>query len=114
MPESESILPDGRNVHFFNGSTGAMLGGLFQNGSVTRDNLVDMLDLVLTVVAHPPGAPRPFTVETASGQPISQTSQPLTPGDYNVHVSPESMSSASTTTRKKKKAKTPADFNRLH
>ena len=67
---------DGRNVHFFDGSTGDMLGGLFQNGSVTQANFIHMLSVVLL---------GPCTVEMA-GQTISQTSQPLTPGDYKVYA----------------------------
>ncbi|KAA8642529.1 HNH endonuclease signature motif containing protein [Aspergillus tanneri] len=88
MSEGQSVLSDdGRNVHFFDGSTGDMLGGLFQNGSVTQANFIDMLNIVLVVVPQPPIVARPLTVKARSGQTISRTSQPLTPGDYDICVS---------------------------
>lgn len=37
----------GRNVNFYNGSTGAHLGGVRQNGSMTTANFFDMLMNVL-------------------------------------------------------------------
>ncbi|KAJ5124092.1 uncharacterized protein N7515_007917 [Penicillium bovifimosum] len=46
-----------------------------------------MLDIVLVIVSQSPVAPRPFTVRARSGQIISRTSQPLTPGDYDIYVS---------------------------
>jgi hypothetical protein len=88
MSEDQSVLSDdGRNVHFFDGSTGDMLGGLFQNGSVTQANFIDMLNIVLVIVPRPLLGPRPLTVKARSGQTISRTSQPLTPGDYDIYVS---------------------------
>jgi hypothetical protein len=94
MSEDQSVLSDdGRNVHFFDGSTGDMLGGLFQNGSVTQANFIDMLNIVLVIVPRPligprpPIVPRPLTVKARSGQTISRTSQPLTPGDYDIYAS---------------------------
>ncbi|KAI2791192.1 hypothetical protein POX_c04048 [Penicillium oxalicum] len=94
MSEDQSFLSDdGRNVHFFDGSTGDMLGGLFQNGSVTQANFIDMLNIVLVIVPRPlveprpPIVPCPLTVKARSGQTISRTSQPLTPGDYDIYAS---------------------------
>jgi hypothetical protein len=39
-----------RNVNFYDGSTGAHLGGVRQNGSITNANLFQMLMDVLLVV----------------------------------------------------------------
>ncbi|PKX89793.1 uncharacterized protein P174DRAFT_515810 [Aspergillus novofumigatus IBT 16806] len=47
MSEDQSVTLDWRNVHFFDGSTGDMLGGPFQNGSVTQGNFISMLNMVL-------------------------------------------------------------------
>ncbi|OJJ42028.1 hypothetical protein ASPZODRAFT_77930 [Penicilliopsis zonata CBS 506.65] len=88
MPEGQSVLSDdGRNVHFFDSSTDDMLGGVFQNGSITEANFIDMLNIVLVIEPQSPVAPRSLTVRARSGQTISRTSQPLTPGDYDIHVS---------------------------
>ena len=87
MSEVLSVLSDdGRNVHFFDGLTGAMLGGLFQNGSVTQANFIDMLDIVLVIVPRLSTVPCPLTVKSRSGQTISQTSQPLIPGNYDIYA----------------------------
>ncbi|KAJ5545181.1 hypothetical protein N7535_006436 [Penicillium sp. DV-2018c] len=90
MSEGQSVevlSDDGRNVHFFNSSTGDMLGGVFQNGSITESNFIDMLDIVLVIVSQSRVASQPFTVRARSGQTISRTSQPSAPGDYDIHVS---------------------------
>ena len=88
MAEDSSVLSDdGRNVYFFHGSTGDMLGGLFQNGSITQANFIDMLNIALVVVPHPPAESRLLTVKARSGQIISQSSQSLIPGDYDVYAS---------------------------
>lgn len=87
MSEGQSVLSDdGRNVHFFDSSSHAMLGGVFQNGAITESNFIDMLNILLVVVTQSPVAPGPFTVRARSGQTISRTSQPLAPGDYDIHV----------------------------
>jgi hypothetical protein len=93
MSEDQSDrAADGRNVHFFNSLTGDMLGGLFQNGSVTQANFINMLNIVLILVPpplvepHPPIVPHSITVKARSGQTISQTSHPLTPGDYDIYA----------------------------
>lgn len=71
---------------FFDGSTGARLGGLFQNGSVTRANFIDMLNIVLVIVLRLSTMPCPLTVKSRSGQTIPQTSQPLRPGNYDIYA----------------------------
>jgi hypothetical protein len=84
MSEDQSVLLDERNVHFFDGSTGDMLGGLFQNGSVTQGNFISMLNIVL--VPHPLIKPRTFMVKARSRQTLSLTNQRLTPGDYDIYA----------------------------
>jgi hypothetical protein len=84
MSEDQSVLLDGRNVHFFDGSTGDMLGGLFQNGTVTQGNFISMLNIVL--VPHPLIKPRTFMVKARSRQTLSLTNQRLTPGDYDIYA----------------------------
>jgi hypothetical protein len=69
-----------RNVHFFDASTGDKLGGLFQNGSVTQANFIDMLNIVLVIGFRQP------TVKARSGQTISRTIQPLALGDYDIYA----------------------------
>lgn len=87
MSEDQSVLSDDlRNVHFFDSSTGALLGGLFQNGSVTQANFIDMLDIILVIVPRLSTALCPFTVKSRSGKTISQTSQPLIPGNYDIYA----------------------------
>ncbi|KAF4220937.1 hypothetical protein CNMCM8980_002815 [Aspergillus fumigatiaffinis] len=84
MSEDQSVLLDGRNMHFFDGSTGDMLGGLFQNGSVTQGNFISMLNIIL--VPHPLIGPRTFMVKARSRQTLSLTNQRLTPGNYDIYA----------------------------
>ncbi|KAJ5240070.1 hypothetical protein N7468_004689 [Penicillium chermesinum] len=89
MSQSQSAQPgDGRNVHFLDVSTGNLLGGFYQNGSVTQSNFLDMLNIVLNVVPHGRSrlCLRSFTVKTKSGRTISKTSQVLRPGDYDIYA----------------------------
>ncbi|KAI2792486.1 hypothetical protein POX_b02524 [Penicillium oxalicum] len=46
-----------------------------------------MLNIALVVVPHPPAESRLLTVKARSGQIISQSSQSLIPGDYDVYAS---------------------------
>ncbi|RLL94587.1 hypothetical protein CFD26_103556 [Aspergillus turcosus] len=57
-----------------------MLGGLFQNGSVTQANFIDMLNIILVIGSRQP------TIKARTGQTISRTTQPLTPGDYDIYA----------------------------
>lgn len=41
-----------RDIHFSNASTGASLGGLYQAGSITEENLIWILSNVLLIVEH--------------------------------------------------------------
>lgn len=68
-----------RNVNFFDGSTGAQLGGVRQNGSITNINFFHMLmDTLLIVEAT-------ITIKSrATGQPILLNTEPLEVGDYDI------------------------------
>ena len=57
MSEHQPSLSDddGRNVHFFDGSTGDMLGGLFQNGSITQANFIHLTPGDYKIYALPDG-----------------------------------------------------------
>lgn len=102
MSEGQPVLSDdGRNVHFFDSSTDDILGGVFQNGSITEANFIDMLNIVLVVVPQSPFAARELTVRARSGQTISRTSRLLIPGDYDIHVSDGGGSSMMKVTRRK-------------
>ncbi|KAF7114499.1 hypothetical protein CNMCM5793_008803 [Aspergillus hiratsukae] len=57
-----------------------MLGGLFQNGSVTRANFIDMLNIVLVIGSRQP------RIKARTGQTISRTTQPLAHGDYDIYA----------------------------
>lgn len=68
-----------RNVNFFDGSTGAHLGGVRQNGSITNDNFFHMLMDVLLVVEAT------ITIKSrGTGQPIPLNTDPLDVVDYDI------------------------------
>jgi hypothetical protein len=66
-------------VNFFDGSTGAHLGGVRQNGSITNSNFFHMLmDILLVVEAM-------ITIKSrATGQQIPLNTEPLEVGDYDI------------------------------
>ncbi|KAK9357170.1 hypothetical protein V1504DRAFT_479111 [Lipomyces starkeyi] len=69
-----------RNVHFYESSTGATLGGFYQKGSLTEATLVWILGNVLLVVEDH------WTVRfRASGRIITPSSNPVVPGDYDIY-----------------------------
>lgn len=103
MSGTRAVRSYPRNVHFFNGSTGAPLGGLFQNGSVTQANFIDMLNIILVMVPHLSTVPCPFTVMTQSGQTISQTNQSLIPGNYDIYPPDEWLSKYRETNKQTKR-----------
>ena len=101
LSEGHSDLSDNeRNVRFFDHLTGDLLGGLFQNGSVTEANFIDMLNIVLVIVPRSSGASLPFTVQSRSGQVIGRTNEPLAPGNYDVCVADGSRSIGSDAVRR--------------
>ncbi|KAF8465276.1 hypothetical protein BDZ91DRAFT_659436 [Kalaharituber pfeilii] len=77
MPIDRSL---GRNVHFYDAtSLEVPLGGMFQNGSVTENNFLDMLGILLVTEA-------PLRVqERTSGHVVTATNNPLQPGEYDVY-----------------------------
>jgi hypothetical protein len=68
-----------RNVNFYDGVTGAHLGGLTQNGSITNANFLHMLMDVLLVVD---GMVSIRLRET--GQPMPLNTDRLAEGDYDI------------------------------
>ncbi|ODM15291.1 hypothetical protein SI65_09232 [Aspergillus cristatus] len=66
------------NVFIFNANTGALLGGVRQNGSLTEANFLFMLNVLLITTT-------PFqVVQRTSGRAISSTNDSLQEGEYDV------------------------------
>jgi hypothetical protein len=71
-----------RNVYLYDVSTGEMLGGTHQNGSMTEANLLAVLDQILLVVEdHWTLKHRP------SGQIVGRTDKPIQLGAYDIYSS---------------------------
>ena len=69
-----------RNVHFHDASTGAILGGFYQKGSLTDATLIWLLSSVVLIVEDE------FTVKhRASDRIITPSSNPVVPGDYDIY-----------------------------
>ncbi|TGZ81029.1 hypothetical protein EX30DRAFT_294648, partial [Ascodesmis nigricans] len=77
MPLDRSL---GRNVHFYDAMTPQVpLGGMIQNGSVTENNFLDMLGILLISQA-------PLRVqERTSGHVVTTNNNPLQPGEYDIY-----------------------------
>ncbi|KAJ5541442.1 hypothetical protein N7494_006518 [Penicillium frequentans] len=70
---------DWRNVNFYDGATGAHLGGVRQNGSITQANFFHMLTNVLLVVDAP------ISIRFRGTNVLMQSNtDPLAAGDYNI------------------------------
>ncbi|KGQ01324.1 hypothetical protein PAAG_12004 [Paracoccidioides lutzii Pb01] len=70
-----------RNVRFYNASTGAVVGGFFQNGSITEENLIWILSDVLLIVEER----HPWTIRhRVSERVITPSSNPVL-GDYDTY-----------------------------
>jgi hypothetical protein len=68
-----------RNVLFYVGSNGQLLGGFFQAGSITEANFFTILSTVLLAVE------KPLTVQDqGSGQVLGLSNDVLNPGNYNI------------------------------
>ncbi|KAM5439115.1 hypothetical protein McanMca71_003518 [Microsporum canis] len=71
-----------RNVRFYDASTGASIGGFYQNGSITEENLIWILNDVLLIVEEGDS----WTIQhRASGRTITPSSNPVVSGDYDVY-----------------------------
>ncbi|KAL1964480.1 hypothetical protein VTN77DRAFT_6906 [Rasamsonia byssochlamydoides] len=69
-----------RNVHFYEASTGEMLGGTYQNGSMTQANFLAILDKILLVVEDH------WSVRhRSSGQTTGPTNNPIRLGEYDIY-----------------------------
>ena len=74
MPLNRS---EDRNVHFFDESKpDIVLGGLVQNGSVTVENFISMLAIVLVRKAPI------YVYAKVTGNAVSMSDEPLQVGDY--------------------------------
>jgi HNH endonuclease len=80
----------GRNVHIYDASApDVVLGGLIQNGSVTENNFLDMLGILLV-------SETPLRVqERTSGHVVTATNSSLQPGEYDVYCDSRCSLSAS-------------------
>ncbi|KZF23834.1 hypothetical protein L228DRAFT_282514 [Xylona heveae TC161] len=79
MPSNRAPI---RNVHFYNASTGEVLGGVYQQGSLTQATIIWILKNVLLIVEHDW-----HMKNRESGSTIEPTSSPLTAGDYDIYCS---------------------------
>jgi hypothetical protein len=77
MPINRAVW---RNVHFYDASTGTILGGFYQQGSLTEATLIWILSSVLLIVeGH-------WTIRhRESGRTVTPTSNPVVPGDYDIY-----------------------------
>lgn len=71
-----------RNVHFHNASTGELLGGFYQKGSVIGMNMLDILKHVLLVVD---GGFDISVRHRETGVDLTQSPQPVALGDYDIY-----------------------------
>ncbi|KAI5309617.1 hypothetical protein KEM55_002819 [Ascosphaera atra] len=70
----------GRNVFFFNGTTGEALGGLEQQGSITEANLLWILERILLV------CDAPFRViNSESKDEVKHKNRAVIPGKYGIY-----------------------------
>lgn len=73
-----------RNIRIFDAETGDEIAGTFQNGSITEENLLWALGNVIIVVAEDDA----WTLKhKASGRTITDTVNPVAPGNYEIHSS---------------------------
>ncbi|KLJ13334.1 hypothetical protein EMPG_11708 [Blastomyces silverae] len=71
-----------RNVRFYDASTGTGIGGFYQNGSVTEENLIWILSGVLLIVE----AEHSWTIQNrTSGRTLTPSSNPVVCGDYDIY-----------------------------
>ncbi|KAH8809182.1 hypothetical protein F5884DRAFT_858681 [Xylogone sp. PMI_703] len=68
-----------RNVHFHNSSTGEVLGGFYQAGSITEENLLWIFANILLITDAD------YTVyHRESARVIQSSSNPVEPGNYDI------------------------------
>ncbi|PGH05646.1 hypothetical protein GX51_02805 [Blastomyces parvus] len=71
-----------RNVHFYDASTGTSIGGFYQNGSLTEENLIWILSEVLLIVE----AEHAWTIRNrTSGRTVTPSNNPVALGDYDIY-----------------------------
>ena len=84
LADHEPTMPGNRaawrNVHFHDASNGAILGGFYQQGSLTDATLIWLLSsVVLIIEGH-------LTVtHRGSGRTVTPSNNPVVPGDYDIY-----------------------------
>ena len=69
-----------RNVHFYDASNGATLGGFYQKGSLTEAALIWLLGNVVLITEN-----RLTVKHRESGRTITPSGNPVVPGDYDIY-----------------------------
>lgn len=77
-----------RNVFFYDDSSQEMLGGFYQNSSITQQNFINLLHIVLVVESHSNYLPHPFTIFDISRNEILPTDEALAIGNYYIVTAP--------------------------
>ncbi|EER41366.1 conserved hypothetical protein [Histoplasma capsulatum H143] len=71
-----------RNVRFYDASTATCVGGFYQNGSITEENLIWILSEVLLIT----DGEHPWTIQhRPSGRTITSSSNPVVLGNYDIY-----------------------------
>ncbi|QSS56572.1 hypothetical protein I7I53_04824 [Histoplasma capsulatum var. duboisii H88] len=71
-----------RNVHFYDTSAATCVGGFYQNGSITEENLIWILSEVLLIT----DGEHPWTIQhRPSGRTITPSSNPVVLGNYDIY-----------------------------
>ncbi|OJD15667.1 hypothetical protein AJ78_04085 [Emergomyces pasteurianus Ep9510] len=85
MPRDRAVY---RNVRFYDASTGATVGGFYQNGSITEENLIWILSDALLIVEEGDS----WTIQhRASGRTVTPSSNAVEFGDYDIYSTGSSL-----------------------
>ena len=69
-----------RNLWLYEAATGNLLGGTYQNGSLTESNFIFAIDIILLVAND-----EWIVVNRSSGRTVQRTASAIQPGIYDVH-----------------------------
>lgn len=69
-----------RNLWLYEAATGNLLGGTYQNGSLTESNFISAIDIILLVAND-----EWTVVNRSSGRTVQHTASAIQPGIYDVH-----------------------------
>lgn len=71
-----------RNVRFYDASTATCIGGFYQNGSITEENLIWILSEVFLIT----DGEHSWTIQhRPSGRTITPSSNPVVLGNYDIY-----------------------------